>query len=44
MEVMGRSLARAMFVYLLCDRSQMTYILFQVEIVAYYFNVGLIGM
>lgn len=39
-----RSLARAMFIYLLCDESQMPYMLLQVEIIAYYFNVSLIGM
>lgn len=41
---MGRSLTRAMFVNLLCDGSQVTYKLFQREIIAYYFNVSLIGM
>lgn len=44
MEGVGRSLAGAVFVYLLCDGSQMPYTLLQVEIIAYYFNVSLIGI
>lgn len=44
MEEVGRSLARALFIYLLCDGSQMPYTLLQVEIIAYYFNVSLIGL
>lgn len=44
MEGVGRSLAGAMLAYLLCDGSRMPYTLLQAEIIAYYFNVSLIGM